>query len=196
MLELHLDRCLDPRSNLVVSLHMSSPVSLRKAPRRRLTAQQAEIVAKLTDAAVDVLTTEGFDDGSPSGWWPSVPGLRRPPPTYFSSKGHLVAEVFWRRLADGSRAPIRSWRPMIGGWGAPGGVAGGRGEGQSAGGHGRNCRVPTPMRGNTCAGAGSADSSSPFPLRPSGPDPGNPGPVVDAGKCCTPVVSSTPAWVT
>ena len=39
---------------------MSSPVS-QESTRRRLTAQQAETVARLTDAAVDVLNADGFD---------------------------------------------------------------------------------------------------------------------------------------
>ena len=83
---------------------MSSPVS-QESTCRRLTAQQAETVAKLTDAAVDVLNTEGFDGltvrmvAKRAGVAPATAY------TYFSSKSHLVAEVFWRRLADGVAAP-------------------------------------------------------------------------------------------
>ncbi|OBA57042.1 TetR/AcrR family transcriptional regulator [Gordonia sp. 852002-10350_SCH5691597] len=79
---------------------MSSPVS-QESTRRRLTAQQAETVARLTDAAVDVLNSDGFDGltvrvvAKRAGVAPATAY------TYFSSKSHLVAEVFWRRLAEG-----------------------------------------------------------------------------------------------
>ncbi|AFA74721.1 putative transcriptional regulator, TetR family [Gordonia polyisoprenivorans VH2] len=83
---------------------MSSPVS-QESTRRRLSAQQAETVARLTDAAVDVLNDEGFDGltvrvvAKRAGVAPATAY------TYFSSKSHLVAEVFWRRLADGVPDP-------------------------------------------------------------------------------------------
>ena len=79
---------------------MSSPVS-QESTRRRLTAQQAETVARLTDAAVDVLNADGFNGltvrvvAKRAGVAPATAY------TYFSSKSHLVAEVFWRRLAEG-----------------------------------------------------------------------------------------------
>lgn len=79
---------------------MSSPVS-QESTRRRLTQQQAETVTKLTDAAVEVLNAEGFDGltvrtvAKRAGVAPATAY------TYFSSKSHLVAEVFWRRLAEG-----------------------------------------------------------------------------------------------
>ncbi|UZF55070.1 TetR/AcrR family transcriptional regulator [Gordonia polyisoprenivorans] len=83
---------------------MSSPV-FQESTRRRLSAQQAETVARLTDAAVDVLNDEGFDGltvrvvAKRAGVAPATAY------TYFSSKSHLVAEVFWRRLADGVPDP-------------------------------------------------------------------------------------------
>ncbi|MFT3900909.1 MAG: TetR/AcrR family transcriptional regulator [Gordonia sp. (in: high G+C Gram-positive bacteria)] len=73
----------------------------QESTRRRLSAQQAETVAKLTDAAVEVLRADGFDGLTVR----SVAKLAGVAPatayTYFSSKSHLVAEVFWRRLAEG-----------------------------------------------------------------------------------------------
>ena len=69
-----------------------------ESTRRRLTAKQADTVERLGHAAVQVLTREGFAGltvrrvaaeagvGSATAY------------TYFSSKEHLVAEVFWRRL--------------------------------------------------------------------------------------------------
>ncbi|WP_279103918.1 TetR/AcrR family transcriptional regulator [Gordonia paraffinivorans] len=83
---------------------MSSPVS-QESTRRRLTWQQAETVARLTDAAVEVLNDEGFEGLTVR----SVAKLAGVAPatayTYFSSKSHLVAEVFWRRLSAGVSQP-------------------------------------------------------------------------------------------
>ncbi|WLP89604.1 TetR/AcrR family transcriptional regulator [Gordonia sp. NB41Y] len=89
---------------------MSSPVS-QESTRRRLSAQQAETVARLTDAAVEVLNEEGFDGLTVR----AVAKLAGVAPatayTYFSSKSHLVAEVFWRRLADGVADPDTALPP-------------------------------------------------------------------------------------
>lgn len=70
-----------------------------EATRRRLSPRQAATVDKLTDAAVHELREEGFDAlsmrrvAARAGVSPATAY------TYFSSKEHLVAEVFWRRLA-------------------------------------------------------------------------------------------------
>jgi AcrR family transcriptional regulator len=70
-----------------------------ESTRRRLTEKQADTVERLTKAAVEVLRAEGFAGLTVR----SVAGLAGVAPatayTYFSSKEHLVAEVFWRRLA-------------------------------------------------------------------------------------------------
>ncbi|MFW0783912.1 helix-turn-helix domain-containing protein [Gordonia sp. CPCC 206044] len=87
---------------------MSSPASRpisQESTRRRLTQQQAETVSRLTDAAVEVLNEEGFDGltvrtvAKRAGVAPATAY------TYFSSKSHLVAEVFWRRLSAGVGEP-------------------------------------------------------------------------------------------
>ena len=82
---------------VVASGHVSDPVL--ESTRRRLTAKQADTVDRLGRAALDLLSREGFAGltvrrvaaeagvGSATAY------------TYFSSKEHLVAEVFWRRLA-------------------------------------------------------------------------------------------------
>lgn len=89
---------------------MSSPVS-QESTRRRLTRQQAETVTRLTDAAVEVLNDEGFDGLTVR----TVAKLAGVAPatayTYFSSKSHLVAEVFWRRLSAGVAEPDLSALP-------------------------------------------------------------------------------------
>ncbi|GAC67814.1 TetR/AcrR family transcriptional regulator [Gordonia soli] len=89
---------------------MSSPL-IQESTRRRLTAQQAETVARLTDAAVEVLNADGFDGltvrtvAKRAGVAPATAY------TYFSSKSHLVAEVFWRRLAAGVPEPDLALAP-------------------------------------------------------------------------------------
>jgi len=76
-----------------------------ESTRRRLTEKQADTVDKLTKAAVEVLREEGFAGLTVR----SVAGLAGVAPatayTYFSSKEHLVAEVFWRRLAAAPPQP-------------------------------------------------------------------------------------------
>ncbi|MEE2032142.1 TetR/AcrR family transcriptional regulator [Rhodococcus chondri] len=70
-----------------------------ESTRRRLTERQADTVQRLTQAAVEILREEGFAGltvrmvASRAGVAPATAY------TYFSSKEHLVAEVFWRRLA-------------------------------------------------------------------------------------------------
>ncbi len=85
---------------------MSDPAL--ESTRRRLTAKQADTVDRLGRAAVDLLAREGFAGltvrrvaaqagvGSATAY------------TYFSSKEHLVAEVFWRRLAGSPPASHES----------------------------------------------------------------------------------------
>ncbi|WP_414687770.1 TetR/AcrR family transcriptional regulator [Mycobacterium sp.] len=90
---------------------MSDPVA-RESTRRRLTAKQADTVERLGRAAIEVLSREGFSGltirrvaaeagvGSATAY------------TYFSSKEHLVAEVFWRRLASTAAPRSESADPV------------------------------------------------------------------------------------
>src|SRR5699024_6089927 len=88
----------------VLSRHMSSDVRF-ESTRRRLNGQQAETVDRLTGAAVEVLREKGAGGlavravASRAGVAPATAY------TYFSSKGHLIAEVFWRRLGDHTPEP-------------------------------------------------------------------------------------------
>lgn len=69
-----------------------------EATRRRLSAKQADTVDKLTKAAVEVLAREGFA-GMTIRMVAATAGVGTATAyTYFSSKEHLVAEIFWRRL--------------------------------------------------------------------------------------------------
>lgn len=74
-----------------------------ESTRRRLTAKQAETVDRLCVAAVEVLREQDFAGltvravAARAGVGPATAY------TYFSSKEHLVAEVFWRRLSQSPR---------------------------------------------------------------------------------------------
>ncbi|MFJ4656334.1 TetR/AcrR family transcriptional regulator [Nocardia sp. NPDC088792] len=70
-----------------------------EATRRRLTEKQADTVDRLTRAAMEVLSREGFA-GLTVRMVAAAAGVGTATAyTYFSSKEHLVAEMFWRRLA-------------------------------------------------------------------------------------------------
>jgi len=67
--------------------------------RRRLTDKQADTVDRLTAAAVEVLSREGYSRTT-IRMVATVAGVGTATAyTYFSSKEHLISEVFWRRLA-------------------------------------------------------------------------------------------------
>lgn len=74
-----------------------------ESTRRRLTPKQADTVDRLCESAVQVLRQEDFAGltvravASRAGVGPATAY------TYFSSKEHLVAEVFWRRLSQSPR---------------------------------------------------------------------------------------------
>ncbi|AEF36999.1 MULTISPECIES: TetR/AcrR family transcriptional regulator [Mycobacteriaceae] len=71
----------------------------RESTRRRLTAKQADTVERLSRAAMTVLGREGFS-GLTIRMVAAEAGIGAATAyTYFSSKEHLVAEIFWRRLA-------------------------------------------------------------------------------------------------
>ncbi|MFI9509350.1 TetR/AcrR family transcriptional regulator [Nocardia sp. NPDC052566] len=72
--------------------------TMLEATRRRLSEKQADTVDKLTKAAVEVLAREGFA-GMTIRMVAAAAGVGTATAyTYFSSKEHLVAEIFWRRL--------------------------------------------------------------------------------------------------
>lgn len=88
----------------VVSGHVSEPVEI-EATRRRLTVRQADTVDRLTKAAVEILGREGFP-GLTIRMVAAAAGVGSATAyTYFSSKEHLIAEVYWRRLA-GAPLPV------------------------------------------------------------------------------------------
>ena len=81
---------------------MSDPAL--ESTRRRLTAKQADTVERLGRAAVDLLNREGFVGLTVRRVAAEAGVGAATAYTYFSSKEHLVAEVFWRRLAAAAPA--------------------------------------------------------------------------------------------
>lgn len=82
---------------------MSNPAL--ESTRRRLTAKQADTVDRLGRAAVDLLNRDGFAGLTVRRVAAETGVGAATAYTYFSSKEHLVAEVFWRRLAGAPPAP-------------------------------------------------------------------------------------------
>ena len=89
---------------------MSSRVLLEPT-RRRLTPRQAATVDRLAAAVLDELGGGGYDAltvrrvARRAGVAPATAY------TYFTSKAHLVAEVFWRRLRALPETPADARRP-------------------------------------------------------------------------------------
>ncbi|GAA5049667.1 TetR/AcrR family transcriptional regulator [Nocardia callitridis] len=84
-----------------------------EATRRRLSGKQADTVDKLTKAAVEVLAREGFA-GMTIRMVASAAGVGTATAyTYFSSKEHLVAEIFWRRLNAASTPASEDGDPTV-----------------------------------------------------------------------------------
>lgn len=91
---------------------MSDPVA-RESTRRRLTAKQADTVDRLGRAAVEVLSRKGFS-GLTIRIVAAEAGVGAATAyTYFSSKEHLVAEVFWRRLRSSPAPANESPDPTV-----------------------------------------------------------------------------------
>ncbi|WP_280504024.1 TetR family transcriptional regulator [Nocardia farcinica] len=75
-----------------------------EATRRRLSGKQADTVDRLTRAALAVLGREGYS-GMTIRIVAAEAGVGAATAyTYFSSKEHLVAEIFWRRLQASQHA--------------------------------------------------------------------------------------------
>jgi AcrR family transcriptional regulator len=70
-----------------------------KATRRELNARQAETVERVAVAAREELRAVGFDGLTVRSVASRAEVATATAYTYFSSKNHLVAEIFWRRLS-------------------------------------------------------------------------------------------------
>ncbi len=82
-----------------------------ESTRRRLSAKQADTVDRLGKAALDLLGREGFTALTVRRVAAQAGVGAATAYTYFSSKEHLVAEVFWRRLAESPLAAHESDDP-------------------------------------------------------------------------------------
>ncbi|MCT7661509.1 TetR/AcrR family transcriptional regulator [Mycobacterium deserti] len=82
-----------------------------ESTRRRLTAKQADTVDRLGRAAVELLSREGFAGLTVRRVAAEAGVGAATAYTYFSSKEHLIAEVFWRRLAAAPPAPHETGDP-------------------------------------------------------------------------------------
>ena len=76
---------------------MSSPV--QETPRRLLSGRNADTTARLLDAAVEQVATTGYDGLTVRNVARAAGVSPATAYTYFSSKEHLLASVFWSRVA-------------------------------------------------------------------------------------------------
>lgn len=77
---------------------MSSLQGVQESTRRQLSPRQAATVQLLTDAAAEELRSAGFDALTVRNVAKAAGVAPATAYTYFTSREHLVAEVFWRRL--------------------------------------------------------------------------------------------------
>jgi AcrR family transcriptional regulator len=83
---------------------MSGPVAV--APRQHVRPRQVDTIQNLLDAAVELVAETGYEGltirrvAQQAGVAPATAY------TYFSSKDHLLAEIFWRRLQALPRTAI------------------------------------------------------------------------------------------
>ena len=85
--------------------------------RRMLTARQADMVQRLTEAGVEEIGASGYENLSIRDVARRAGVAAATAYTYFSSKDHLLTEIFWRRLGKraAARRARRLRRPVAGG---------------------------------------------------------------------------------
>ncbi|MGO9153316.1 TetR family transcriptional regulator [Mycobacterium sp.] len=83
---------------VVASTRMPENVAV-ESTRRRLSGKRADTVRRLSRATVEVLREVGYHDLTLQAVAARAGAARATAYTYFSSKDHLIAEVYWRRLA-------------------------------------------------------------------------------------------------
>jgi AcrR family transcriptional regulator len=69
-----------------------------EAPRRQLTARQADTVRRLTEAGAEEVRRSGYENLSIRDVARRAGVAAATAYTYFGSKDHLLTEIFWRRL--------------------------------------------------------------------------------------------------
>ena len=90
----------------LVSGHMSEPSLATEPTRRQLSQRQADLVRRLTEAAVEELRSAGYEGLTVRNVAHRAGVAPATAYTYFGSKNHLITEVFWRRLQ--SLPPVRA----------------------------------------------------------------------------------------
>jgi AcrR family transcriptional regulator len=83
---------------------MSSRVAA--APRRHIRPRQVDTVQNLLDSAVRVVDKTGYEGLTIRGVAQRANVAPATAYTYFASKDHLLAEIFWRRLQTWAPSPI------------------------------------------------------------------------------------------
>lgn len=92
---------------------MSTPSALStQATRRHLNTRQMETVGKLVAAAREELKVVGFAAMTIRTVAARADVAPATAYTYFSSKNHLVSEIFWRTLSDRPRVTSRKTAPF------------------------------------------------------------------------------------
>jgi AcrR family transcriptional regulator len=84
-----------------------------ESARRRFTGKRADTVLKLGRATLDVLRDVGYQELTLQAVAAQAGLARATAYTYFSSKDHLVAEIYWRRLSGGEPADVDSPDPVV-----------------------------------------------------------------------------------
>ena len=85
-------------SSSVAPVAVSPVPSSTESTRRQLSTRQAATVQRLTVAAVEELRSSGFDGLTIRNVARAAGVAPATAYTYFTSREHLVTEVFWRRL--------------------------------------------------------------------------------------------------
>lgn len=80
------------------SASLPQAAATREPVRRHLSERQADTVARLTDAAVEEVRGTAYEGLTVRNVARRAGVAPATAYTYFASKDHLVAEVFWRRL--------------------------------------------------------------------------------------------------
>ena len=94
-----------------LSLTISGPEAMT-ATRRHLNARQAETVQKIIDAAREELREVGFDALTIRSVAARAAVAPATAYTYFSSKNHLVVEIFWRLINTRVRPESEDASPL------------------------------------------------------------------------------------
>lgn len=89
-----------------------SSTTVNEPARRDLGSRQADRVDRVVDAALAELRAEGYDGLTVRKVATRAGVAAATAYTYFGSKDHLVAEVFWRRLQGFDHAPSRAKTPL------------------------------------------------------------------------------------